>query len=322
MFRKKSTKDLVHSNKAQNPSEATDAFDIEEDDQGKRKRRKNRKPKQTRSGKTNFFRTRYFIGIVCILLAASISFGAIPVLRSQTSNLVTVLVFKQNAAYGEQVSEDMLKTVEMSNYNLPLGVQTEVSAVVGSYITADIVAGDIVTSGRLRNTYPGDDPQLVNLPEGKVAVAVSLSGLSQSLSAKLRPGDVVQIYAMMSNDLNGGRDSSAAAPIELQYIEVLSVSDNSGYDVNTATGNTIDTVILIANAQQAVKLVSLEHTAALHAVLVTRGNEELKRASLDLQEQLFLELELELEEASNASEEEMEMQNPELNLPENVEEGE
>ena len=289
--RKKSTKDLVQAGSGRSRHSEPEPYGVQEDAEPTRKAgkaKKEKRPKKTRSGKSNFFKTKYFIGICCIVLAVAMSFGAIPVLVAQTNDLITVLVFNQNVSSGQTVHSDMLKSVEMSNYNLPLGVQTEQSAVLGKYLTADVIAGDIVTSTRLSQAYPGDDPELANLPDGKMALSVTLSNMSQSLSSKIRAGDVIRLYSVQKDAVGAAGYAAVSLP-ELQYVKVLDTADSAGYDVTSDLGNTIETVILLVNQEQAAALVYLEGTAAMYAALVTRGNDELSTQLLAAQDAFFAE---------------------------------
>lgn len=289
LLKRKSTKEKVRSGYSE-PDDELD-YDDGEPSPPKKKKNKQKSPKKRRSGGLlSVVKTKPFIGGCCIALSMIITFGAVPLLKAQTTDLVKVQVFAKSVHVGEQISKDDVKTVEMSSYNLPLGIVYEQKEVVGSFVTQEAAKGDLVTRTRLSQVYPGDDPALASLPEGKQAVAVTLSDMSQSLASKLRHGDIIQIYAMLADETNSAT-LLLITPPQLQYIEVLYSSDEIGADVSAAMENRVQTITLLANEQQAQQLVTLEHTATLHAALITRGDEQRKKEALEKQEQYFLDLE-------------------------------
>jgi pilus assembly protein CpaB len=145
---------------------------------------------------------------------------------------------------------------------------------------------------------------LAELPDGMVAISISLPDLAQSVSGKLRQGDIIQLFAVEDNN-----SFTAVAPPELQYVEVLAATyvdgtdvqdepaaqDNQGQQNGIASGSqendTLTTVTLLANEEQAACLAGLEHNATLHAALVVRGDDTAKKAALDAQKEYFATLE-------------------------------
>lgn len=283
MFKKKSTKELVH------PTGGAEAPQTEKPH--KEKKPKIKKPKKLGKINHTFFKTKTFFGLVCMGLALLIAFMALPMLQQKTSQLVPVYCFAQDVNVGAVVSDGMLQEVDMVSYHLPHGTITDKERALGHYVTTDALAGDVVTSGRLSDTFPGSDPQLAALPEGKMVVSVTLPELAESVSGKLRPGDIIQLFAVIDDD-----SYNATVPTELQYVEVLAVSDANGADVSDSkpleqSGETesLNTVTLLVNEKQAAILAGLEHNATLHAALVIRGNEVAKEKALSAQDALFAE---------------------------------
>lgn len=271
-------------------------------------------------GKAAFLRTKSFLGIVCLVLGCLICFAVVPVLKMATVKTVDVVTFTQAAPAGMVITQDMVKTVEMSQYHLPVGAITELSDVIGKYLSVDAAAGDFATPSRVSNTYPGSDPELLDLPEGKMAISISLSNLAQSVSGKLRQGDIVQLFASSGD----AEQAMASAPLELQYVEVLSATYSDGSDVdltaakvagksNVDSTNYLTHITLLVNARQAAVLAGLDHNSTVYAALVVRGNEERKQAALAMQEALFVE-----EEAENIADAAAQPES----VPESTQEGE
>lgn len=257
-----------------------------------KKQKKERTPKD--ANRATFFRTRTFYGLLAILGGIGISLVGIPTLQMQMNKTVSVLVFDRDIRAGTQITDDMLATLELAAYHLPAGTQTEMERVVGQYVCVDAIAGDFVTNPRLSVDYPGDDPELLQIPPEKLALSISLSELAQNVSGKLRPGDVIRIFAV-NNDV---QESLALAPEALSYVEIIAVSYADGVDI-TETGReesnsnhqVLSAVTLLVNERQAALLTGLGRDAALYAALAVRGDDAQKENVLAQQEEYFAALE-------------------------------
>ena len=282
IFKKKlSTRDMVKTN-----SRPTHESNPESDKPQREKKqstlKKNKKTKQEKSVNSQLNRSKALIGIFSIVIGLAISLIGIPLLRAETTNLVPVYIFTQSARRGTQITDDMIEEIERSSYHLPLDLVMNKTELVGGFLTADIIKGDIATMGRISLAYPGDNPELADLPAGKLAVSITLESMSQSVSSMLRAGDIIQIFAV-------GKDSddevqATLSPPTLQYVEVLDVSDNAGLDVSVANVNLVNTITVLVNTAQAEELVILEHTATLHAALAIRGDDTAKEIALETQD--------------------------------------
>ncbi|WP_294855250.1 Flp pilus assembly protein CpaB [uncultured Oscillibacter sp.] len=288
-FTKKSTKELVQGQPEVKKEKPVKRWKIGSGGQPKEK--KERSP----DGRTPIFRTKLFWGAVSISLGLLIAFAGIPMLKMAVTETEPTVRFAQDVKAGTKVTEDLLTVVDMSPYHLPSDTLHEKQAAVGRYVKTDAVAGDLATASRFSEGYPGADPQMVGLPEDTVVISISLPDLSQSVSGKLRQGDIVQIFAVEDNN-----SFRAAAPPELQYVEVLAASYADGSDVqetqdtavdNTAKDGALSTVTLLANAEQAACLAGLNQNAKLHAALVIRGDDAAKARALEAQADYFAKLE-------------------------------
>lgn len=239
----------------------------------------------------SFFRSKLFWGCASTASAILLAFAGVPAVISQAGQTVDVVVFKENATIGAQITSNMVDYEQMSAYNLPIGAKFNVDDVTGKYVTAQAISGDIVTDSRLSDTYPGDSPELVSLPVGKLAVSFTLADLAESVSSKLRAGDIIQIFAVLDSSNQAG-DLMAQMPPELQCVKILAVTSSEGADVDE-NGNAVNepaqisTVTVEVTKQQAAVLVGLEHMATLHAALVVRGDSERAEQALAQQEALL-----------------------------------
>lgn len=292
MLGKKSTKDIVRSGASGGP-EAVGR------ESGKKPDRKKKEPDPGREARErpailDIVKSKPFLGGVCILLGLLVAFVAVPLLQARTARTVPVVVLSQAVPAGAQITGEMLSIQERGMVNLPGGVLSEKEEAAGMYLAVAGMPGDILTAGRLVDEVPSDDPELVRLPAGKLAMSAALESLEQSVSGKLRAGDIIQIFSVREDSADVGGYVSAAVP-ELQRVEVLSVTNSGAQDIVTGDQTAdmdrqLATVVLAVNAEQAAVLAGLDHTATLHAALVTRGDAAAKQAALQQQEDYFIEL--------------------------------
>lgn len=294
IFAKKSTKELVQGEAEVKKEKPKKVWKIGKG--GQERKEKERSP----DSRPPIFRTKVFWGVISILLGLIISFAGIPMLQLAVSETEQTVCFAQDVKAGTRVTKDLLTTTDLSLYHLPAGAVHDLQAAIGQYVKTDAVAGDIVTTSRLSTDYPSADPQLAGLPDGMVAISISLPDLAQSVSGKLRQGDIIQLFAVEDNN-----SFTAVAPPELQYVEVLAATYVDGTDVqdksaaqddqdqqngiasSSQENDTLNTVTLLANEEQAACLAGLEHNATLHAALVVRGDEAAKKAALEAQKEYF-----------------------------------
>ena len=235
------------------------------------------------------FRNRTVIGVLCILLALIICFGVTPLFSRSASEKTDIVRVTKDIKEGDEITAEMVQTVEVGAYNLPQNLMTDKKEVVGKYATADLVAGDYILSSKLSAVPAAENAYLYNLDGTKQAISVTIKSFATGLSGKLESGDIVTVIVA---DYQGKGET--AIPPELQYVEVISVTASSGYDANT--GEVVDekelpsTVTLLATTEQAKVLAELEQDSELHLALVYRGTPENAAKFIAAQDALIEEL--------------------------------
>lgn len=235
------------------------------------------------------FRNRTVIGVLCILLALIICFGVTPLFSRSASEKTEIVRVTKDIKEGDEITAEMVQTVEVGAYNLPQNLMTDKKEVVGKYATADLVAGDYILSSKLSAVPAAENAYLYNLDGTKQAISVTIKSFATGLSGKLESGDIVTVIVA---DYQGKGET--AIPPELQYVEVISVTASSGYDANT--GEVVDekelpsTVTLLVTTEQAKVLAELEQDSALHLALVYRGTPENAAKFIAAQDALIEEL--------------------------------
>ena len=246
------------------------------------------------------FRNRTVIGVLCILLALIICFGVTPLFSRSASEKTEIVRVTMDIKEGDEITAEMVQTVEVGAYNLPQNLMTDKKEVVGKYATADLAAGDYILSSKLSAVPAAENAYLYNLDGTKQAISVTIKSFAVGLSGKLESGDIVTVIVA---DYQGKGET--AIPPELQYVEVISVTASSGYDANT--GEVVDekelpsTVTLLVTTEQAKVLAELEQDSELHLALVYRGTPENAAKFIAAQDALIEELYAE-PEPENSSE--------------------
>lgn len=235
------------------------------------------------------FRNRTVIGVLCILLALIICFGITPIFSRSASEKTEIVRVTKDIKEGDEITAEMVQTVEVGAYNLPQNLMTDKKEVVGKYATADLAAGDYILSSKLSAVPAAENAYLYNLDGTKQAISVTIKSFATGLSGKLESGDIVTVIVA---DYQGKGET--AIPPELQYVEVISVTASSGYDANT--GEVVDekelpsTVTLLVTTEQAKVLAELEQDSELHLALVYRGTPENAAKFIAAQDALIKEL--------------------------------
>lgn len=240
------------------------------------------------------FRNRTVVGVLCILLALIICFGVTPLFSRSASEKTEIVRVTKDIKEGDEITAEMVQTVEVGAYNLPQNLMTDKKEVVGKYATADLAAGDYILSSKLSAVPAAENAYLYNLDGKKQAISVTIKSFATGLSGKLESGDIVTVIVA---DYQGKGET--AIPPELQYVEVISVTASSGYDANT--GEVVDekelpsTVTLLVTTEQAKVLAELEQDSELHLALVYRGTPENAAKFIAAQDALIEELYVEPE---------------------------
>ena len=235
------------------------------------------------------FRNRTVIGVLCILLALILCFGVTPLFSRSASEKTEIVRVTKDIKEGDEITAEMVQTVEVGAYNLPQNLMTDKKEVVGKYATADLAAGDYILSSKLSAVPAAENAYLYNLDGTKQAISVTIKSFAVGLSGKLESGDIVTVIVA---DYQGKGET--AIPPELQYVEVISVTASSGYDANT--GEVVDekelpsTVTLLVTTEQAKVLAELEQDSELHLALVYRGTPENAAKFIAAQDALIEEL--------------------------------
>jgi len=195
---------------------------------------------------------------------------------------------------GDEITKDMVQTVEVGGYNLPQNVISKKDTVVGSYALADMSVGDYILNTKVSKTPAAENAYLYNLDGSRQAVSITIKSFANGLSGKLKSGDIVSVIAP-----DYKKQGIALIPPELKYVEVISVTASSGYDANTGEQKEKSkaderelpsTVTLLVTPEQGNILAGLEADGGIHLSLVYRGAPENSKKFIDMQTNILEEL--------------------------------
>ena len=229
---------------------------------------------------------RFIYGILSIALAAIIAFIAIPAVTSRTRSTCGIVRMKAVVTRGTPITADDLEIVEVGGFNLPDSVARRIEDVAGTYAATDLYPGDYIFPEKVSIAPLSSDLSLNAIPDGMVAISVTTQTLASALSDKLQDGDIIRLYHY--------DDDNALEPVsdipELRFVEVLSVSDSKGLDVDYTRPPEEDeerqqtaTITVLATPEQAMLLTRYENEGVLHVALVSRGNGKLAGELLERQ---------------------------------------
>lgn len=255
----------------------------------------------------NIFKNRTVIGLLCIVLSLVICFVITPMFNRTISEKTEIVRVTRNIRIGDEITKDMVKLVEVGSYNLPESVVRNIDEVIGKYASADMAPSDYIIRSKVAEEPAAENAYLYNLNGEKQAISVSVKAFANGLSGKLISGDIVSVIAP-----DYRKQGSTIIPPELQYVEVIAVTANSGYDANTGERGDEETekelpgtVTLLVTPDQGRVLAELEADGKLHLSLVYRGTKENARKFVEAQEIMLEELyPLESEEMEENTEKE------------------
>ena len=239
----------------------------------------------------NFLKNRTVLGVICIALSLVICFAVTPLFNASKNSTVQIVRIKNDLNIGQEITAKDIETVEVGAYNLPSEVLKKSEDVVGKYAAAEMFVGEYVLPAKINETPASENAYLYGLTGEKRAMSITIPSFAGGLSGKLISGDIVSIIAVDYKE-----QGETVVPEELQYVEVIAVTDKKGNDDETVTvkpdgeeeTELPETLTLLVTQEQANILAELEAEGEIHVALVYRGTPENARKFIDAQEE-FLE---------------------------------
>lgn len=243
-----------------------------------------------------FLKNRTVLGVICIALALIICFAITPLFNASKSSTMRIVRVKNDLKIGQEITAKDIEIVEVGAYNLPSEVVKKSEAVVGKYAAAEMFKGEYVLAAKISDTPASENAYLYGLTGEKRAISITIPSFAGGLSGKLISGDIVSVIAVDYRETGETR-----VPDELQFVEVIAVTDKKGNDEETTTikpdgeeeTSLPETVSLLVTPEQANILAELEAEGEIHVALVYRGTAENAQKFVDAQEKFLEELKAE-----------------------------
>lgn len=265
------------------------------------------------------FKNRIVIGVACIILSLTICFAVTPLFNKSISEKTQIVRVVREIKKGDEITAAQVKVVEVGGYNLPEDVVRNPETAIGRYASADFVPGDYIIASKIADEPAADNAYLYSLNGAKQAMSVTVKAFANGLSGKLQSGDIVSVIAP-----DYKKQGMTVIPPELQYVEVIAVTANSGYDANTGEREDGDserelptTVTLLVAPEQSRILAELEAEGRLHLSLVYRGDAENTAKFITAQDAVLEELYAPAEEDEEKSAEDTQETGERGDSPEN-----
>lgn len=268
-----------------------------------------------------FLKNRTVLGVVCIALSLIICFAITPLFNASKSSTMKIVRIKNDLKIGQEITSKDIEVVEVGAYNMPSEVMQKSEDVVGKYASAEMIKGEYVLAAKISDSPASENAYLYNLTGEKRAISITIPSFAGGLSGKLISGDIVSVIAVDYKE-----KGETVVPEELQYVEVIAVTDKKGNDDETVTvkpdgeeeTELPETVTLLVTPEQANILAELEAEGEIHVALVYRGTAENAQKFISAQEKLLTELAAENEkENENTGKPEVPQKTSESEVAEN-----
>ena len=240
-----------------------------------------------------FLKNRTVLGVVCIALSLIICFAITPLFNASKSSTMKIVRIKNDLKIGQEITSKDIEVVEVGAYNMPSEVVQKSEDVVGKYAASEMIKGEYVLAAKISDSPASENAYLYNLTGEKRAISITIPSFAGGLSGKLISGDIVSIIAVDFKE-----KGETVVPEELQYVEVIAVTDKKGNDDETVTvkpdgeeeTELPETVTLLVTPEQANILAELEAEGEIHVALVYRGTAENAQKFISAQEKFLEEL--------------------------------
>ena len=219
------------------------------------------------------------------------SFAVAPLVNRFSDSRFEIVCVKRDVTKGHQLTDDDIQTVTVGGYGLPDDVIKDKTDVIGKYAACNMVCEDFILPSKLTDTADSADDVFMNLDGSRVAMSITIQSFAGGLSGKLSNGDIVQLIVNTDGD-------GSFVPYELQYVQVITSTTAKGIDKDELIRNEDGsyelptTLTLLVDTYQAKLLAEYENNSKIHAVLVSRGNEELASELLEKQNTILDEIEV------------------------------
>lgn len=241
-------------------------------------------------------KNRKMIGIIAAIVGVVIAVGLITLNIIQNKQVTQIYMTKSNVSAGAYLNEDNVVKSTILTKDKQANYITDENDIIGKVATVDLVANDILSTDKVSGVAESTDNQFLSMESGKQAISFSISGGADSLSNKLKVGDIIRIYNYTNE--NGG---TVNLYDNLQYVRIASITSSTYEDVtdngNDGTKKTTSssddksssyaTITVIVTTEQAKDIIKVENNGGAYVSLISRGNPDLAKQLLERQDSMI-----------------------------------
>ena len=231
----------------------------------------------------HFFKSKLFLAIICLVLAAAIAFLLLPRLYENKTQIVTILKPALDLKAGTLIDDAMLLTTEVGAYGLSEKVARTREEVVGKVVVTDIYAGEQIWTDRLITAEEYEqiaEESSKGLEAGICLVTIKFPTASSGIAGILRAGNIVDVYECAEDEEKQMTVTKALSSIHVY--DVLNMELQSLSKLDEIAASVVDTndvnldfepayVIIRCTEADAQTLIRLERMEALHLTLQRTG---------------------------------------------------
>lgn len=225
---------------------------------------------------------RRIAGIVFLIIALMLG-GISYSMSKQTQKTVDIVVLKKDIERGKVIKEQDLMIAKRGSYNLPNGIVTENSQIVGKVALNDMkkdreIYKDEITSDTTQTSFSS---RIL----GK-AIAVK-TDLASAVGGEITPESFVQIAIVSKGE---GGQALTSYPESTRAVRVLEVKQDSGQSTTQSNndGSNIQAqvkpavVVLDMNEEQIKQVLPFNYNGVIHLILLNESEAKLEREKLGL----------------------------------------
>ena len=228
---------------------------------------------------TKLFRSKAFLGGICLVLAAAIAFLLLPRFYASQSATINVVRVTQEVPAGMTITSAMLTTAEVGAYGLPEKIVTSEADAVGKVAVETLYAGEMLWKDRLMSEedyLASEEANTKGFSAGMCLVTLELPSASSGIAGVLRAGFIVDVYECSKNE---DASYSVKKCLSSMYVydvlnsnleslndleakkDAASVDDTTNYDLKPVY------VVFRCTEDQAQTLIRLERAESLYLTL-------------------------------------------------------
>ena len=236
-------------------------------------------------------KSRIFLAIVSLIIGLIVAFVLTPAFTEALKGKREVVKIITDVKAGDRITDKMLKIVEVGGYNLDEEIATKKEEVVGLYAQIDITNNTYMYKSYVSNISPLNNNYLKeNLDGLKRAISFKVKSEAKPVAEKLQKNDIVTLIFTKV----GSKNDTILDPY-LKFVKVLALTTDSGRDYNAEnvydekySDGLIDTITVLANEDQCLRIAEMDEMAVIHCALVYReGQKNISNYLLDRQDEII-----------------------------------